>query len=130
MMNLNWHSVLGVTLCVLLIAEPASSQPAPSSTREQISVMAVNSNLEVKLRDGKKLKGKLVSAGEMGFELRPPKGGFSRRAADIVTIPYSDVQSVKRHRMSPGEFDLLVTVIIVAGIIVATAVVASAVGER
>ncbi|MFM2124872.1 MAG: hypothetical protein RL328_1323 [Acidobacteriota bacterium] len=87
--------------------------------------MPTDSNLEIKLRDGKKLNGKLVSAGEAVFELRPPKGRLGSRRPAIVAIPYSDVQTVKRHRLSPTEVGLIASAVTVAGVMIIVAVVVS-----
>ena len=123
-MNLRWHSMVSVTLCTLLLAEPVWSQSPPASLQEQVSRMPVDSNIEVKLRDGKKQHGNLVSAGEMAFELRPYGRSF-RRTPAVVSISYNDVQSVRRHKFSPTELSMLVGVVTVVGVVIAIAVVLS-----
>jgi hypothetical protein len=112
-------------MCILLVAEPSWSQPVRTITREQVSIYPVESNLEVKLRDGKTLRGKLVSVRENAFELRPHKSRLGGRRPDIVVISYGDVKTVKRHRLSPGEVGVIVSIAAAAGVIVAVSVVLS-----
>jgi hypothetical protein len=84
-----------VVACFLLhssiwaAGEPQAAVPS-NEVREQVRRLPAGSRLEVKLKDHKRLKGKLGSVDEQGFEIRTG-------AITPVRVAFVDVQSM-RHK--------------------------------
>jgi small nuclear ribonucleoprotein (snRNP)-like protein len=96
------------TICVVLLAAPASAQGAVPSVREQVAQISPGKKVEVRLRDGKKLEGTLVSAAESSFTVQVDK--------NPMNVSYRDAQSVKRKGMSGLKKGLIIGgIVAVAG---------------
>jgi hypothetical protein len=114
--TLKWKFHLGTstlravtaTICMALLAAPASTQAAAPTVREQVAQIPPGKKVEVRLQGGKKLEGPLVSAAESSFTVQVDKNPMS--------VSYQDVQSVKRKGMSGLKKGLIIGGIIgVAG---------------
>ena len=88
------------TICMVLLAAPASAQRAVPSVREQVAQISPGKRVEVRLRGGKKLEGTLVLATESAFTVQADK--------NPMNVAYQDVQSVKRKGMSGLKKGLII----------------------
>lgn len=86
--------VLVVCVGLLPIGDiAAASPPEPSAVKEQLGQYGVGANLKIKLEDGGKAKGFLVSIGEEGFELR----GKSSETPHLIA--YNSVSEVRHAKL-------------------------------
>jgi hypothetical protein len=101
---LRLRKILTVTLTILLVnlaavaeAHAGAAQNSTAGDAERVKAevgrLGAGARVEVKLADGKKLKGQLAESDEEGFMLVDSKGGRTR-------VDYSDVKSVKRFKKS------------------------------
>jgi small nuclear ribonucleoprotein (snRNP)-like protein len=96
------------TICTVLLAAPASPQGAVPPVRDQVAQISPGKTVEVRLRDGKKLEGTLVSAAESSFTVQVDK--------NPMNVSYQDAQSVKRKGMSGLKKGLIIGgIVAVAG---------------
>jgi len=87
--------VIALVFCIGIlpvsdVAALAADTPAgPEQVKQQVDEFGVGANLKVKLADGKKLKGLVVSLGEDGFALKGKSADAPRH------IAYNNVNEVK-----------------------------------
>lgn len=75
---------VGLAFCVGLLPIrdlTAVTPPSPEAVKEQLNQYGVGANLKLKLIDGKKVKGSLVSLGNESFELQAEQGQQPRLIA-------------------------------------------------
>ena len=124
------RSIAIVIACIVLQPASAASgwpQVADSDIRGRIAALPPGSTLELKLTNEEKLKGKLGSVGQDGFELRiARKGTITAR-----NVAFTEVRSMRlKHGMSTGAKAGL-SVGIVAGVaVLVTALVLGAIGRN
>ncbi|HKR58190.1 MAG TPA: hypothetical protein VJS64_00550 [Pyrinomonadaceae bacterium] len=119
------NRVLAIAIAVSLVAAIASmpvqvcaqNQEAVKieKIRESIRKLGLgeDARVEIKLRDGRKLKGYIREANDDSFVVVEPKSGTA------VSIPYSDVQQIKgRNRLTAAKVGLT----IVKGVAIVAAV--------
>jgi len=103
------------------LAQPSTNnQTQVEKTKEKIAKLGVGekARVQIKLRDGKKMKGYIASVGTDDFRLAEPKAGLT------TTIAYSDVVEAHKPGLSTGaKIAIIVGIPLVAiGVILAVAV--------
>ena len=88
------REALSIMLVFLLVNPTAQAQaqpPASTTIKEQVLNISPGSIVEVRLADKSKLRGRLGSVTDSGFELQTVKGG----KIDSAQIAFDQVKSVK-----------------------------------
>lgn len=116
---------MAVLLCLLVIlsgtgsAWAAQATPSTDGVKQRAQALSgTGARVEVKLKDGSRLRGVIAEAGEETFVLREQKTGAAR------TIAYTEATEVKKHDMSKW-----VILAIVGVTVAAVAIVAAVVGD-
>jgi hypothetical protein len=111
-------SVLILT-AILVGDQVRAQQPAThSSIRQEIASMAATSLVQVNLKDGHRLRGRIVSRTDSDFSLQREKG------AGAQTIAYDQVLSVSQVKGGHSHKTKWIMLGVVVGLGVAVAVVA------
>jgi len=94
------RSALAIALCALMVLPAQGSQQAPLTVQEKISEIATGSIVEVKtkLKNMKRVRGRLVSVSNDGFEIQTGKG----QKIDNVKLSFDDVKSVAEKPTEKG----------------------------
>jgi hypothetical protein len=106
---MSFHSIASIALIALLAAgQPASAQQ-PVSEAESWQTLAsrleAGASVEVRLKDGNRVRGTVVASDAKALHLKP----HTRQPEPIRTIAFSDVDSIERWKegMMPGTKTLL-----------------------
>ena len=89
---------------------PTAAQNAVPTIQEQVSQINHGSYVSVESKNGNLIKGRLLSSDSTTLEIKP-----DGKKSTPVSIAYSDVQSVKRHHLTPGAKKTLIITAVVAG---------------
>ena len=114
-------------LCSFQLIVPAQAQEPQEPVPQQVSKLTKGDFVEVTLRNGGKLRGHLISAGETSFALKESKRTVLSKNPAPANVSYDDVQSVRK-RMSPLAKKLLTSVVVGGALVVVIAITASKVG--
>ena len=101
-------------VCILSLVVSAGAQGPGLPVQQQVSRLSKGSYISVESKNGNLIKGRLLSSKETTFEIQP-----DGRKSIPVSLAYEEVQSVKRHRLTPGRKKaLIITGAIVGGMII------------
>ena len=101
--------------CIALLTMSAAAQNAVPTVQEQVSRISPGSYVSVESKNGNLIKGRLLSSDSTTLEIKP-----DQKKSTPVSIAYSDVQSVKRHHLTPRTKKTLIITAVVAGSVAAT----------
>jgi len=85
-------------LCCLLLRAPADGAPAPTGPQQAILEIAIGAPVEVKLRSGPKLRGRLEQVRNDGFDVKVA----TNNELETRSLVFQDVKSVKQLREGEG----------------------------
>jgi hypothetical protein len=117
--------ILSIILSAVLTTELAAQQPvANSSVQQQISAFPSTSLVQVNLKEGDSLRGRIVSRTDSGFSLQPEKG------AGAQTVAYDQVLSVSQVKAGHSHKKKWIIIGVVAGVVVVVGVIAARVASN
>ena len=85
------REALSIMLVVMLVSPTASAQPPRRTLKEQVLIISPGSAVEVQLADKTKLRGRLGTVSDNGFELQTVKDG----KIDTAQVAFDQVKSIK-----------------------------------
>lgn len=113
------RTAMTLILTAVLMTNLAAQQPAgDSSVQQQISAIPSTSLVEVNLKEGDSLRGRIVSRTDSGFSLQREKGKRTQ------TIAYDQVLSVSQVKGGQSHKARWIIIGVVAGVAVVAIVVA------
>jgi hypothetical protein len=91
--------LLSIVLTVVLTTELAAQQPAVnSSVQQEISAIPSNSLVQVNLKGGDSVRGRIVSRTDWDFSLQREKGGGTETIACDQVLSVSQVKAGHSHK--------------------------------
>jgi len=96
--------------CIALLTTSVTAQNVGPTIQEQVSQINHGSYVSVESKNGNLIKGRLLSSDSTTMEIKP-----DGKKSTPVSIAYSDVQSVKRHHLTPRTKKALIITAVVAG---------------
>jgi hypothetical protein len=99
-----------VFACSAVLMMSAAAQNAVPTVQEQVSRISQGSYVSVESKNGNLIKGHLLSSDSTTLEIKP-----DQRKSTPVSIAYSDIQSVRRHYLTPRAKKTLIITAVVAG---------------
>ena len=101
--------------CIELLLMPAGAQNAVPTVQERVSRISQDSYVTVESKNGNLIKGRLLSSDNVTLEIKP-----DGKKTTPVSVAMSDVQSVKRHHVTPRAKKTLIITAVVVGSVAGT----------
>jgi hypothetical protein len=116
--------ILSIILTALLVTELAAQQPgANSSIQQEISAFPPTSLVQVNLKGGNSVRGRIVSRTDSDFSLQREKG------AGTQTVAYDHVLSVSQVKHGHSHKKWII-IGIVAGVVVVVGIIAAKIASN
>jgi hypothetical protein len=117
--------ILSIILTAVLTTDLAAQQPAAnSSVQQQISAFPSTSLVQVNLKEGDSVRGRIVSRTDSDFSLQREKG------AGAQTIAYDQVLSVSQVKARHSHKKRWIIISVVAGVVVVVAIIAAKIASN
>ena len=121
-----WRNRLSVMLCALLALSAQAQEKSRPTVQEQVGGISSGTivHVKTKLKDMKKVKGRLGTVTAEGFDVQTTKG----QNVDTVKLNFADVKSVKQKDSGTSTTAWVITGAVIGAlvlVVVALAVAAS-----